>query len=295
MLLPRFEYHAPADLEEACEMVGRFKESAMPMAGGTDILVGMKKGHISTENLISLNRIVSLKRTTLDPVTGRAKIGGCTTAAELARRGGPAGRFGALAKAAGSLGTPLIRNMATVGGNLVTARPAADLSPPLMAYGAAVVLYSVGGVRSVPLDLFFIGPGKTAVRDDELLTEIVLDSPPPHSGCGYIKLCARRTLEIGLVNVAAFLTLEGPGGPIRNARIVLGSVAPVPMRARSAERKVLGERPSESLFMQAGEAAAKESRPIDDFRASAEFRREMVKVLTGRALEAAIQEAESTW
>jgi CO/xanthine dehydrogenase FAD-binding subunit len=253
----------------------------------------MKKGRISSGNLVSLNRMEKLRKKSLDPSSGCARIGACTTAAELARFEGIKNRFSALAAGAEALGTPLIRNLATIGGNLVTARPASDLAPPLMAYDARVVLISLAGAREVPLDKFFLSPGKAVIREDEILTEIFLDYPPPHSGCAYIKMGTRKTLEIGLVNVAAFLCLAEPDGPIQKARIVMGAVAPVPIKATSAEQLLLGQIPEDNLFAGAGETAAQETKPIDDFRGSAEYRREMVKVLTKRALAEAFQEART--
>jgi carbon-monoxide dehydrogenase medium subunit len=198
--------------------------------------------------------------------------------------------FGALAEGAGNLGSPLIRNLATIGGNLVTARPAADFPPPLMAYGAEVVLKSSKGERSVPLDSFFLSPGETVIEPEEIMTAVYLETPSAGSGAGYFKLGVRQTLEISLLNVAAYIALENDG-VIGTARIFLGSVAPTPIRAPSAEKILSGEKPSEKLFKKAGEAAAKDSKPIDDFRASAAYKRDMVEVLTGRALNKAYEEA----
>jgi carbon-monoxide dehydrogenase medium subunit len=162
-----------------------------------------------------------------------------------------------------------------------------------MAYGAAVMLKSNTGDRSIALKDFFRGPGETVIEADEILTEILVQAPPPNSGAGYIKLGVRRALEISLVSVAAFIALDDQESTIKTARLVLGAVAPVPMRAHSAEQVLLGERPTEALFSRAGEAAAQDSRPIDDFRASAEYRKDMVEILTGRVLEIAYKEAKS--
>jgi carbon-monoxide dehydrogenase medium subunit len=162
-----------------------------------------------------------------------------------------------------------------------------------MAYGAKVVLKSTKGERVVGLEDFFEGPGRTVIQSNEILVEIVLEPQPRFSGGGYEKLGVRKTLEISLINAAAFLALEKPDGPIREARIVLGAVAPVPMRARAAEECLVGEKPDKRLFEKAAQAAAKESKPIDDFRGSAEYRKEMVKVLTRRALHTALQESIS--
>jgi carbon-monoxide dehydrogenase medium subunit len=161
-----------------------------------------------------------------------------------------------------------------------------------MAYGASIVLKKDRGERIIPLEGFFKGPGQTTIEPKELLCGIVLKEPPPYSGGGYVKLGVRKALEISLVNVAAFMALDGPNGPIKEARIVLGAVAPMPMRSPSAEAVLMGERPDDTLFEKAGNAASKDAKPIDDFRGSAEYRREMVKVLTRRALKQAYEEAK---
>lgn len=270
--------------------MAELKEKARPLAGGTDLLVNMKKGLISPENVVSLGRIEELKGKNIS--NSPLKMGACMTAAELAQLQEIRENFTALTMGASSLGSPLIRNLATIGGNVVTARPAADFPPPLMAYGAQVVLKKSSGERTVSLDDFFRGPGQTVIEPDEILTGIVLETPPSYSGAAYIKLGLRKALEISLVNVAAFISLDGQNGPIKTSRIVLGAVAPVPIRATAAEQVLLAEKPGDDLFKRAGEAAAGDSKPIDDFRGSAEYRRAMVEVLTRRALNMAYDEAK---
>jgi carbon-monoxide dehydrogenase medium subunit len=141
------------------------------------------------------------------------------------------------------------------------------------------------------LEDFFEGPGETLLGKGEILTEIVMDKPSEGSGAGYVKLGIRESLEISLVNAAAFISVDSRDGSIKTARIALGSVAPTPIRAVSAEQRLLGQKPNEALFAGAGEAAAEDSSPIDDFRASAEYKRAMVQVLTQRALSMAYDEA----
>ncbi|UCB48174.1 MAG: xanthine dehydrogenase family protein subunit M [Deltaproteobacteria bacterium] len=290
MILPRFAYHDPSSLDEACQIMAELKEKAQPLAGGTDLIVNMRRRVISPESVVFLGRLDELRGQEIS--NGRIRIGACMTAAELAESKQVEENMSALSLGAKRLGSPTIRNLATIGGNLVTARPAADLPPPLMAYGAEVVLKNSSGERSVPLDKFFRGPGETVKRPEELLTEIVIEKPPPYSGGCYMRLGRRKTLVISLVNVAAYLSLGSPEGRIVLARVVLGAVAPVPMRATSAEKMLLGEKPSEKLFAKAAEAAAGDSKPIDDFRGSAQYRRAMVEVLTRRALRAALTNAE---
>jgi carbon-monoxide dehydrogenase medium subunit len=290
MLLPKFDFYEPLSIEEACEILAEKGRDAKALSGGTDLLVAMKRKVISPGHLVSLGRIQELK--TLALGNGALKMGAGLTASELAESQEIQRMAGALGTGAGGLGSPLIRNLATLGGNLGWARPAADLPPPLMAYGAVVVLRSQSGERRVPVEEFFKGPGETVLHPEELVTAVEMERPEMPFGAGYIKLGVRKSLEISLVNVAAFVALDGNDGPIARARVALGAVAPTPIRSSSAERVLTGERPSEELFARAGEEASKDSRPIDDFRGSAQYRRAMVGVLTRRALNIAVAEAQ---
>ena len=289
MLLPRFEYHEPPGMEEACRLMGDLGNEARPLAGGTDLLVNMKKRLLAPGHLVSLGRIEELRM--MGPAGGGFRIGACLTAAELADSADIRKDYPALADGASWLGSPLIRNLATLAGNLASARPAADLPPPLMAYGAEVHLKGPSGERTLPLEDFFQGPGVTVAAPDEILDSVHLAPRPSGSGAAYLKMGVRRTLEISIVNVAAYLALEG--GKIQTARVVLGAVAPTPIRAPFAEKALVDASPSPELFARAAGEAARDAKPIDDFRASAEYRRDMVAVLTRRALEAALERARA--
>ena len=271
--------------------MAELKEKAKPIAGGTDLIVSMKKGLISPENVVSLDRIPELA--SINRSNGIVKIGACLRVMQLVRSADISWEFSGLWQAARSLGSPLIRNLATIGGNIVSARPAADLPPALLAYDASVVLRSVSQERNIPLNQFFLGPGRTVMLPDEILTEILIEKPPSRSGAAYLKLGFRKALEISIVNVASFIILESRGQRIQSARIVLGSVGPAPMRAASAEKLLMGEKPSDSLVARAGEAAANDSKPITDLRGSAEYRRAMVSVLTERTLKMALETAKA--
>jgi CO/xanthine dehydrogenase FAD-binding subunit len=291
VLLPEFDFHEPTTVSKVCEIMGRLKEKARPLAGGTDLVVNMKKKLIRPEHVVSLAKIDDLKG--IVQKNGILTIGACVTAAELAESDAVVKAFDAIAEGARVLGSPLVRNLATIAGNVVSARPAADLPPPLMACGARAVLVKASGERSVDLNDFFKGPGKTVMDSDEILTKIHIEVPQGRYGSSYFKLGVRQTLEISLVNVAAFISLDGPGGSIAKARIVLGSVGPTPIRAKSAEEVLKAQLPSDALLARAAEAASADAQPIDDFRGSAEYRRDMVGVLTRRALTAALDRATS--
>ena len=289
MLLPKFEYHAPAGLDEALEILGRYGSQARVLAGGTDLLVNMKRKVMAPAHVVALDRLPGLAD--ISSTRAEISIGARVTAASAAESRAIRKRLAVLAEGAGRLGSPLIRNLATIGGNLATARPAADTAPALMALGARVVLVSSGSEREIRLDDFFIGPGQTVIRPEEILTRVKVPAPEPGSGGGYVKLGLRRTLEISIVNVAAVITL-GPGGrKIRAARVVLGAVAPTPIRSPRAEEALIGAEAGQKAFRRAGRAAALDARPITDHRGSAEYRKMVVEVLTRRALGRALKEA----
>jgi carbon-monoxide dehydrogenase medium subunit len=162
-----------------------------------------------------------------------------------------------------------------------------------MVYDGGVILKSVSRERKVFLRHFFLGPGKTLMEPEEILTEIFIERPPARSGAAYWKLGFRRALEISIVSVASFISLESQDERIESARIVLGAVAPIPIRAISAEKLLVGEKPTDALFTRAAEAAAGESKPIADIRGSAEYRQAMVAVLTERTLRIAFEKARA--
>jgi CO/xanthine dehydrogenase FAD-binding subunit len=290
MLLPKFEYYEPKTLSEAGKILGELGTAAAILAGGTDLLVNMKQGKAWPRHVVFLGRIGELKEVKREE--GTLSIGACITVADLKELDLLKADFKGLCEGAAALGSPLIRNLATLGGNIVTARPAADLLPPGIAYDASVTLRKKSEERTLAMEEFLKGPGETVIGPGEILCNILLREPPLYSGGGYVKLGVRKALEISLVNLAAFFALDGPSGPIQEARVVLGAVAPTPIRSPSAERVLIGEKPGEALFIEAGEAASRDAKPIDDFRASADYRREMVKALTRKALRQAYEEAK---
>ncbi len=287
-MLPKFDYHEPENMRSALEMMSSLKSNAKIIAGGTDILVNMKKGIISPKYLVSLAKMKELF--VLEQRKKGIAIGSHVIVSELAESDLLWKKFSVIAKAASVLGSPLIRNRATIGGNIVTARPAADLPPALMAVGAKVELKSKKGRREVGLDEFFLGPGKTVIRPDEILTKIIINELPPFTGGDYMKLGHRKALEIAIVAVASRITLDKPQGIIKSARIILSAVAPQAIHAVSAEKVLMNERPTEKLIERAAALAMQDCRPITDIRGGAEYRKEIVKVLTKRTLLNAVKE-----
>jgi aerobic carbon-monoxide dehydrogenase medium subunit len=289
MLLPKFDFHDPTTVEEACRLLAQFGIKAKPLAGGTDLMVNMKEKIVSPGHVVSLSRIEALKQARKE--NGCYSIGACVTVAELIESESIQKDLPALVCGSENLGTPLIRNLATIGGNIGSARPAADLPLPLMAYDARVILESTKERRTVPLNRFFLGPGLTEIRPDEILCHIEVDIPSEGAGAGYLSVGVRKAQDCNLVNVAAFLALEDDRETIKSARIIMGCVGPTPLRSPSAEEILIGKKAAQALFAEAGRAACSDSRPVDDFRGSAHYKRAMVGVLTRRTLSIALNEA----
>ncbi len=288
MLLPKFDYHAPGSVADACLIMAEYGAKARPIAGGTDLMVNMKKRVVCPEQVVAIGDLAELR--SIAGENGVVRVGACVTVSELAASADIQQKISALAAGARALGTPLVRNRATIGGNICSARPAADLPPSLMAYGATARLAKAGGERSLPLGDFFKGPGLTHMAPDELLTGFDIPVPPPGAGAGYINIGIRKGQDCNLVNVCAYIALAKDGA-IETARVVLGCVGPTHLRAPSAEKRLLGEKPTEALFAAAGKAAMGDCTPILDFRGSAEYRRAMVGTLTLRTLKMALKEA----
>jgi CO/xanthine dehydrogenase FAD-binding subunit len=288
MLLPKFDYHAPATIDEACSLLSHYGTKAKVLAGGTDLLVNMKKKLLSPDQIISLNKIEGLGEATTQNGAGLS-IGPLSTAAYLAGSELTQDRVSVLAQGAGRLGSPLVRNRATIGGNLITARPASDLAPPLLVLGASLILKGPQRERILSLEQFFLGPGQTAIQADEILAGIIIPKTQGPNAGAYLKLGTRKALEIALVNAASFLELALDGS-IKTARVSLGAVAPIPFLASSAAQVLEGVKPKnqdDPVFKKAARAAAQDSKPITDHRGSADYRRDMVEILTLRTLKAA--------
>ena len=291
MLLPKFDFFEPSTLAEACQTLAEFGDTAKLIAGGTDLMVNMKKGDLAPDQLISIARIEDLKQ--VETANGTIRIGAGVAVSQIIESKEIRQKLSALTSSAENLGTPLVRNRATIGGNIGSARPAADIPPALMAYNAQLVLKSKSDQRTLPINDFFKGPGITVLRPDEILVEIVVDTPPPSAGAGYSALGVRKAADCNIVNITAYLSLEDSTEVISTARIVMGCVGPTQRRSPSAEKNLIGQKPSESLFEQAGDAAIQDSSPIDDYRGSALYKKAMVKVLTKRALQIAYAEAKN--
>jgi len=278
-----FHYLAPTSLAQALTMLTEHPE-ATPLAGGTNLLVQVKEGHREVETLLSLRLVPELQ----EIVHGDGvRIGAGVTMAQIAADKRIQAHYGALATAAGLLGSVQTRNMATVGGNLCNASPSADTAAPLLVLDAEAVIAAPEGERRMPLRDFFVDRGRTALRVGELLREIYLPLRQARSGSAYVRHIPRAAMDISVVGVAAALGLDD-AGRIMHPRLALGAVAPTPIRVPTAEGVIDGQEPSQELFTAAAELAAAAAHPVSDVRASAEFRRHLVRVLVERALPEAL-------
>jgi carbon-monoxide dehydrogenase medium subunit len=283
--LPDFQYHQPTTLDDVCRIRGKYGGKGILLAGGTDLIVKMRNRELLPEHVISLDGMNALGQITETPVT--VSIGSMCTVTQITRSRTIRSFFPALAAAADELGSPSVRNMGTVGGNIATASPAADLPPALIAYGATANLKSIHSSRLVKLETLFHSPGKTCIQTDEILVDLTIKKPTQLTGAAFFKLGNRNALQIAIINGASYMSINPQNNCIADARIVLGAVAPTVIRSCSAETFLEGKLPDADLFLQAGQIAANESTPIDDLRGSAAYRKDMVAVLTARTLASA--------
>ncbi len=274
------EFITPASLGDALSIKKDRGAAARVIAGGTDLILRMRDKILSPSLLVDL-RLVALDSITLSD--GGICLGAYVSLSQVLASADIEKYFPALPAACHEFAGPPIRNRATLGGNIVNASPAADLVPPLIAYDANIVLSSSGGERVLPLVEFFVGPGQSVIEPGEILTEIRLPLMPAPSAAIFIKLGQRRSMAISQVNVTTRLTVGESGLPIE-ARIVLGSVAPVTMRAVTAEELLQGEELSDEQISMAAIKAREEVTPISDVRASDSYRLQMTEVLVRRAL-----------
>lgn len=276
-----FEYYEPRSLGEALEILDKYGEKARVLAGGTDLLVKIKARLLEPSVLVNLKKIPGLSY--VEEEGEFVKIGALTRLRDLERSEVVAKHLPALHDAVKAMGSVQIRNMATIGGNLCNASPAADTAPPLLVHDAKVVVASVRGTRVIPLEEFFMGPGKTALEPNEILVEIV--AKKAGVGSSAFKKVTRVSVDLAIASSAVYVKVEGD--VISEARVALGSVAPRPLRARRTESLLRGLRIGSRELREALQALEGEIAPITDVRATAEYRRHVAKVLTWEALNEA--------
>lgn len=288
MRLSHFDYYAPSTVAEAIGLLQSKGPDVHLMAGGTDLLIKMRHAGLKARAVVSLKSISGLNTIAFDKIKGLT-IGATALLADVAVHPDILRYYPTVAQAARGTANVQVRNMGTVIGNLCNASPAADNAPTLLAMGAEVHVRGPAGERTIPLEQFFKGPGITALEPAEIVTAVHTPVPIPNSGTAYISLSARGQLDCSAVGVGTMVTMKGK--VCEDTRIFIGACGPTPIRAVKAEAIVRGKELTDDLIDQAGVQSSKESTPITDVRASANYREKMVAVLTRRVLSQACKRA----
>ncbi len=287
MIPPPFDYHAPATLGEALSLLAQYGEDAKILSGGQSLIPLLKLRLAAAKVLVDINRIPDLSR--LAESDGVLRIGALVRESDLETAEVVRARYPILLDTAAVIADPLVRNLATVCGNVAHADPANDHPATMLAAGAEAVAVSLRGARRIPVADLFTGPFTTALAPDEILTEIRVPAPPAHNGGAYVKL-ERKVGDFAIAAVAVQVTL-GADGTCQRAGIGLTNVGLTPIEAREAEAALLGRPLDDAAMGEAARLAADAAEPMADHRGSVEYKRDMVRVLTGRALRRAVARA----
>ncbi len=285
MIPGRFDYHAPATLAEAVALLGEHS-GAKILAGGQSLIPAMRFRLAVPEVLIDINGLGDLEY--IREEGGRLAIGGLTRESALEQSEVVQRRYPLLADTARVIADPLVRNLATVGGNLAHADPANDHPATMLAYGAEIVASGPGGSRTIAIDDFFTGLFENSLADDEILTEIRIPAPGAGAGGAYVKV-ERKVGDYAISAVAVQLVMDGDR--VSSARIGLTNVSPVPMRSAGAEQAVALQPLTDEVLEAAGQAAAAECEPSADLRGGVDYKRDLTRILTKRALRKAAERA----
>ena len=278
----KFTYLVPKTLDEAVSMHASYGERARYVAGGTDVLVKIKEDKLRPDYLISLKHILGQDRPFLNAETGELYIGAFMTHRAIEKSTIVQRHYPILHDAVKNIGSVQIRNVATIGGNLVNAVPSADGAIPLIALDGKAHIYGPKGHRSVELARFFFGPGQCDLESGEILLEIVIPPLAPRTGGAYVKHGRRAAMELPMLGVGVLLNMEEDSKTCAGVRICLGVAAPTPLRCFEAEKYLIGKTVDDATLAEAGRMAGEESRVRDSIRGVAWYRREMVAVLVRR-------------
>ena len=287
MIPGSFDYHVPKSVDEALGLLAKLGDSAKILAGGQSLIPAMRFRLASPEVLIDINRIAGLAY--VEERGGYLAIGALTREVALEESAVVAKSYPLLLDTAKVIADPLVRNQATVGGNIAHADPANDHPATMLAYNATVIAKSPKGERQIPIDSFFVGLFESSLAQGELLTEIRIPKPAAGSGGAYLKL-ERKVGDYAVAAVAVQLQLTA--GKIAAIRIGLTNVAPVPMRAKGAETALVGTAGDDAALEAAGKLAAAECDPSADLRGQLDYKRDMVRVLVKRTVRRAIERAK---
>jgi len=287
MIPAAFEYHAPTSIGEATRLLARLGDDAKVLSGGQSLIPLMKLRLATPKHVVDINGIPGLAY--IQEADGFLRIGALTRESDLEDSELIRARYPLLLDTSQVIADPLVRNLATVGGNLAHGDPANDHPATMLALGAEVVVAGPKGERRIPVASFFTGPFATALGADEILTEILVPSPSARSGGAYLKL-ERKVGDFATAAVAVQLDLDA-SGTCERAGIGLTNVGSMPIQAAAAEAALEGKRPDEATIKRASELAADAARPSADLRGSAEYKKDLVRVLTARALRKAVERA----
>ncbi len=290
--LPRFEYLRPGSLDEVLSLLAEHGKAARLLAGGTDLLPQLKRREVRAPRyVIDLKGLPDLDSISWDQQNGM-RIGALATIAAIEHSQEVRKYAPSLVDAAASMASPQVRNRGTFAGNICSAVPSADSAPSLLALNATVELKSAKGARTIPIEEFFTGPRQTALRDDEMLAAIYVPRLEPGTRSVYLKLSPRHAMDLAVVGVAVSASVSN--GVCRQVKIALGAVAPTPVRSKRSEEILEGRAPAEAIIDEASQVAVTQCNPIDDHRASAEYRCDMIYAMTKRALTRVLLEGPSS-
>ena len=289
-----FDFYQPASLQEASRLLKENGPGGRFLAGGTDLVIAMKEKGLVPKYIVDLKRIAGLSGIR-EQGDGSIAIGALTTMREIETSPVITKKYPFLSQSAAEVGSIQIRNRATVGGNMANATPSADVAPSLIALNATAKIVGANSDRTVPLEEFFRGPGQTVMASDEILTELTIPKTGPRLVGEYIKFSPREMMDLAYVGVAVAYNLGDSDKKCDGVRIVLGAVAPTPLRAKRAEAALEGQVLTEALAEKVGQIAAEEAKPISDVRSSADYRRAMVGAMTKRALLNAAAGPAKSW
>jgi aerobic carbon-monoxide dehydrogenase medium subunit len=289
MIPAAFEYHAPSTLGEATALLTKLGDDAKVLSGGQSLIPLMKLRLANPAHLVDINGIPGLSG--IRESDGVLKIGALTRESELEESQIVRSRYPLLHDTSRVIADPLVRNLATVGGNLAHGDPANDHPATMLALGAEIVAVGPKGERRVPIASFFTGPFETSLRPDEILTEIRVPSPAARSGGAYLKL-ERKVGDFATAAVAVQVTL-GANGACESVGIGLTNVGLTPIKATKAEASLKGVTPDEAAIKRAAALAAEAAEPSEDLRGSVEYKKDLVRILTARALRKAVERAQS--
>ena len=276
--MKEFKYLSPTSIEEAISFYGQHSETSKFVAGGTDVIVKLKEGWMEPDFLISLKKINELGELHKNEATKELSIGALVTHATLEKSLMIQNEYPIIYDAVSNIGSLQVRNVGTIGGNLMNAVPSADGAVPMIALDGVALLHGPDGERSIEVKDLFIKPYETVLKPGEILKKITIPPQEVNTGSAYIKFGRRAAMELPLIGIGVLLTLDADQETCTKARIVLGVAAPTPIRAFEAEKALVGQKINKEILVKAGQVAADESQVRDSVRGKAWHRKEMIRV-----------------